>query len=97
MVVCDFLKNQFNKGLDNNLFFFRDKSQHEVDLILEDGIQLYAYEIKIASTIRTEFYKNLNYFRALFPDETASTQVINTGGDDNPDPTFGHINYKRLP
>ena len=93
MVVCDFLKRQYNNGQDNNLFFFRDKGQHEVDLIQEDGTKLLAYEIKLSSTIHPDFYKNLKYFRSLFPAETTLTQVINTGEEENLDSFSGHINY----
>lgn len=93
MVVCDFIKRQYNNGLDNNLFFFRDKSQHEVDLIQEDGLQLSAYEIKLSPTIHIDFYKNLKYFRSLFPNETIITQVINTGKEENNNTEIGHINY----
>ena len=96
MVVCEFLKNQYNQGQDNNLYFYRDKGQHEVDLIQEDGIHLSAYEIKLSANIHTDFYKNLQYFRSLFPNETIATQIINTGEIDNLDPLHGHISYLRL-
>lgn len=93
MVICDFLKRQYNNGLDNNLFFYRDKSQREIDLIQEDGLTLSAYEIMLSGTINPDFYKNLNYFRSLFPNETISTQIINTGKEENNDAQHGHINY----
>lgn len=96
MVVCEFLKQQCNQGQDSNIYFYRDKGQHEVDLIQEDGIKLSAYEIKLSANIHTDFYKNLQYFRALFPNETVVTQVINTGENDNRDPLHGHINYLNL-
>ena len=97
MVVCDFLKNQYNHGLDNNLYFYRDKSQHEVDLVVEDGLQLKAYEIKLSSNIHPDFYKNLNYFRSLFPNETVTTQVINTGQAENESSENGHRFYLNVP
>lgn len=97
MVVCDFLKNQYNHGLDNNLYFYRDKSQHEVDLVVEDGLQLNAYEIKLSSNIHPDFYKNLNYFRSLFPNETVTTQVINTGQAENNSSENGHRFYLNVP
>ncbi len=97
MVVCDFLKNQYNHGLDNNLYFYRDKSQHEVNLVVEDGLQLNAYEIKLSSNIHPDFYKNLNYFRSLFPNETVTTQVINTGQAENNSSENGHRFYLNVP
>ena len=39
MVVGDMIKNIYNKGDDNNLFFYRDKSQHEVDVVQDDGLR----------------------------------------------------------
>lgn len=96
MVVCEFLKHQYNQGQDSNIYFYRDKGQHEVDLIQEDGINLSAYEIKLSTNIHTDFYKNLQYFRALFPNEIVVTQVVNTGENDNRDPLHGHINYLNL-
>ena len=96
MVVCEFLKRQYNNGLDNNLFFFRDRSQHEVDLVQEDGMRLCAYEIKLSSSIHPDFYKNLKYFRSLFPNDTVSTQVINTGAEENSSEETGHRFYLNL-
>ena len=96
MVVGEFLKHQYNQGQDSNLYFYRDKGQHEVDLIQEDGVTLSAYEIKLSANIHTDFYKNLQYFRSLFPNETITTHIINTGEFDNPDPLHGHISYLRI-
>ena len=96
MVISEFLKKQYNLGLDNNLFFYRDKGQHEVDIVQEDGLNLYAYEIKLSPQIHPDFYKNLRYFRSLFPDVTLLTQVINTGKENNNDTEIGHINYLKI-
>ena len=96
MVISDILKHHYNHVQDNNLLFFRDKGQHEVDLILEDGVNLLAYEIKLSPTIHPDFYKNLKYFRSLFSQETTLTQVINTGGEENDDSFCGHINYLHI-
>lgn len=93
MVICDRLKNIYNAGKDNNLYFYRDKGQHEVDIIQEEGSHLSAYEIKLAPIVHTEFYKNLNYFRALFPNDTVKTMIINTGEDENDLPDNGHIHF----
>lgn len=97
MVIVECMKHQFNHGLDNNLFFYRDKGQHEVDLVIDDGLQtLKAFEVKLSPTIHPDFYKNLHYFRTLFEHETKLSMVINTGRDDTPDPITGHINYRNI-
>lgn len=96
MVLCDLIKKVYNEGKDNNLFFYRDKGQHEVDIVQEDGVNLYAYEVKLSSTIHTDFFKNLTYFRSLFPNETKRTMVINTSSDENPTVENGHIHFTNL-
>ena len=96
MAVCEMLKKQYNAGRDNNLYFFRDKGQHEVDIVAEDGMNLYAYEIKLSSTIHPDFFKNLNYFRSLFPDDTKSTMVVNTDVSENRTTENGHIHFTSI-
>lgn len=96
MVVGDMMKDVFNKGLDNNLFFFRDKSQHEVDVVQEDGLKLKAFEIKSAQIMHTDFYQNLDYFRKLLGEEVVSTQVIYAGKEELPIGNNGFVNYLNL-
>lgn len=97
MVVTEILKHQMNHGLDNNLFFYRDRSQHEVDAVIDNGLQsVRAFEVKLSPSIHGDFYKNLQYFKSLFKQETQETQVINTGLDMNQDPFTGHFNYRDI-
>lgn len=97
MVVSEVLKHRFNHGLDNNLYFYRDRSQHEVDIVLDEGLQsVKAFEVKLSPTIHHDFYKSLQYFRSLFSQETLKTQVINTGEDNNDDAMTGHFNYRDI-
>ena len=97
MVVAEVLKHRFNHGLDNNLFFYRDRSQFEVDIVLDDGLQsLKAFEVKLSSIVHPDFYKSLKYFRSLFDQETYRTQVINTGKENNDDRMTGYFNYRDI-
>ena len=96
MVVGDMIKNIYNKGDDNNLFFYRDKSQHEVDVVQDDGLQLKAYEIKFAQIINTDFYKNLDYFRKLIGKDLISSQIIYTGDQELMSNENGYINYLNI-
>ena len=97
MVVAEVLKHRYNHGLDNNLFFYRDRSQHEVDIVLDEGLQsLKAFEVKLSPTVHSDFYKSLQYFKSLFNQETIRTQVINAGKDNNNDTMTGHFNYRDI-
>lgn len=67
MVILEILKARLNKGLAPNLYFWRDHSGHEVDLIAEWGGGLKAIEIKSGTTFQPGFVKNVNYFCTLSP------------------------------
>lgn len=98
MVVVECLKHQFNHGLDNNLFYYRDRSQHEVDIVIDNGLQsLLAIEVKLSPAIHPDFFKGLKYFRSLFEEETQSTMVAYTGiSGPSDDHLTGHFNYKEI-
>lgn len=51
MVVMEALKSRLNRGLDPDLWFYRNASRSvEIDLMIEDGGRLYPREIKSSST-----------------------------------------------
>lgn len=64
MVVSEFVKSGFSNGKDTELYFWRDSNQNEVDLLLEDGPNLKAIEIKSSATINNAFLKGLKQFQS---------------------------------
>ena len=62
LVVAEVLKYRFNKGKKSNLFFYRDSTGLEIDLIYETGRNIYPIEIKSGATISEDFFKNLKKF-----------------------------------
>ena len=97
MIVAEFLKNRFNKGEDSNLFFYRDKSKHEVDIIEDLSLQIKAYEVKSAKRYNTDFFKNFDYLRNVIGDDKIlSTRVIYDGNEDLDIDHNGIVNYRKL-
>lgn len=64
----ELIKDRHNKGKKNNLYFYRDGSQKEIDVIYSIGNHYLPIEIKSAETFTKDFLKNLDYFEKLFPD-----------------------------
>ncbi|MBQ7192173.1 MAG: ATP-binding protein [Paludibacteraceae bacterium] len=95
MVVTEMLKTRFNAGQRSNLFFYRDKGQHEVDVLQEFGNELRAYEIKSATMISQDFYRNMRYVKRLLGETLLSTQVIYDGENEWDKAEEGFINYRR--
>ncbi len=45
-VVSEILKGYYNKGEEPNLYYYRDKDQKEIDLLIVEGDEIYPIEIK---------------------------------------------------
>ncbi len=65
MVVSEMVKHHANRGILPDVFFWRDKTGHEIDLIMEDAGKLLPVEIKSGRTITADFFKNLRYWMKL--------------------------------
>jgi uncharacterized protein len=65
MVVADILKSRTHSGLTNDLFYWREKSGYEVDILLEHFSDPVAIEVKSGKTITADYFKNLEYFKKL--------------------------------
>ncbi len=65
MVMMEALKFRLNRGLRDNLYFYRDSDGAEVDLILEFALELYPIEIKSGLTINSDYFKGLKHLAKL--------------------------------
>ncbi len=65
MMVIEFLKERYNNGELDNLFFWRDKTGNEVDVLQDNGPSLTATELKAGETIAQDAFKGLDYFKAI--------------------------------
>ena len=93
LVVLDFHKHLLNLGREPKLYFYRDRSQYEIDLLWQHGRQLIPIEIKISQTYRKEFIKNLNYFKKIAKDRMRSGFIVYAGTNDNTT-TYKLFNYQ---
>ena len=82
LVIIELLKNRYNQGLDNNLFFYRDNHQNEVDVLERVGSKLNAYEIKASQTFHVDFLKGLNYISKLIPETLNEKYLLYSGNDE---------------
>ena len=96
MVVNDFVKHGTNAGRDEMLSFYKDKSQHEVDIIRTSIDKMEAYEIKSAQTFHTDFFNNLNYIRTFLNDRLVRTTVIYDGNQEASQTNNGFMNFRHL-
>jgi uncharacterized protein len=65
-VINELIKKRYNQGLRSNLYYFRDSSGNELDLLIDKGVtEQIAVEIKAGETLNKDFFKNLAYWNKL--------------------------------
>lgn len=65
MVVVELLKQRYNKGKNNNLYFWRNSKGNEIDVVIDNFNKLIPIEIKSGKTITNEYFKGLKYWNKL--------------------------------
>ncbi len=78
-VVVEALKFRFNRGETAEMYFYRDATGNEVDLLLPSGRRLRAVEIKAGATVNPDYFRGLAGFSAQFPDALEGGSVVYGG------------------
>ncbi|HWN45049.1 MAG TPA: ATP-binding protein [Thermoanaerobaculia bacterium] len=79
-VVADLLKNFLNRGREADLYFWRDSTGHEIDVVIDRGRERVAVEIKSAQTVAEDFFAGIDFWRKLVGDPEAPSALIYGGG-----------------
>ena len=95
MVVTELIKKRTNAGLPINLYYWRDKTGHEIDVIIDNGGKLLPIEIKSGKTLNAEFFKNIDYWSKL---SGAEKSVLLYAGEQNQKRTTGKeiLNWRNV-
>ena len=64
-IISELVKTCMNAGIEPPLYFWRDSQGHEIDLMVENGEDLFPVEIKSGQTINGSMFDGLNFWRKL--------------------------------
>jgi predicted AAA+ superfamily ATPase len=78
-IVSELLKMRFAQGKDSHLFFWRDQTGREIDIVVEKGSVILPVEVKAGQTFNPDFCKHLTYFKTLAHD--VATGFVVYGGE----------------
>lgn len=81
-VVAELIKYRFNAALTSNLYFWRDSTGNEVDVLIENADKLTPIEIKSGQTIASDFFDGLRKFSAMAKADVPRSALI-YGGSQN--------------
>ncbi len=79
LIIADIVKSALNKGINPDVYFFRDSHGNEVDLLIREEGVFTPVEIKSAGTFAADFTKGLNRLRTLGIKRLADGAVLYNG------------------
>lgn len=95
MVVTELIKKRTNAGLPINLYYWRDKTGHEIDVVIDNGSKLLPVEIKSGKTFNADFFKNIDYWCNLSGSEHS---ILLYAGNQNQKRSTGKeiLNWRKI-
>ena len=81
-IVMEALKDKFNQGDNAPLYFYRDSTGNEIDLLVPTGGKFRALEIKAGATVNPDYFRGLTQFAKAHGAQLESGGVI-YGGTQN--------------
>ncbi len=76
-VITEIRKNRYNKEQSGNMYFFRDSTGNEVDIVIEKNEEIIPIEIKSSKKFMSDDVKGLIWFNKVFRQNGGI--LINTG------------------
>ena len=80
-VVSEFVKRRTNVGQPPNLFFWRDRAGHEIDLLLHENGLIRPVEIKSGATFQREALRGLEKWRDIAGPEAGQPMLVYGGSE----------------
>lgn len=81
-VLSELMKQRYNQGLPSNLYFWRNNTGDEIDVVIEQGKKLMPVEIKSGQTFNPDFVAGINKWLKFAGDVSMPPQLV-YGGHEN--------------
>ncbi|MBI2743623.1 MAG: ATP-binding protein [Chlamydiales bacterium] len=95
LIILELMKSRLNRGLDPQLYYYRDTQKNEIDVIFKDGHNLVPIEIKSSKTFNREFLRRLHFFQNLTGDRAPKGYLIYAGEEEQRVQSVDLLNYKK--
>jgi predicted AAA+ superfamily ATPase len=80
-VICELMKRRYNQGLASNLYFWRNNTGDEVDVLIEQGEKLMPVEIKSGQTFTSDFLAGLLKWLRYAGDQALPANLVYGGAE----------------
>ncbi len=96
LVITELIKNRFNSIKKQDLFFYRDKTGHEVDIVIEKPDGLIPVEIKSSETMNMDFLKSIEKFKSIIGTDCKKGYIIYTGEKEYSNDNSTFLNWQNI-
>jgi uncharacterized protein len=79
-VISEFLKSYMGSGKEHSIYFWRDSTGNEIDILIDEGNILTPVEIKAGQTVASDFFKGIRFWKKLTTNIDQGAALI-YGGD----------------
>jgi len=76
-VITEIKKNNFNTGQNEGMYYFRDNTGNELDLITERDGETLAIEIKASAKVKSSMLRGLHFWQKYQP--ISNSVLLHTG------------------
>ena len=70
-----------NSGKEHSIYFWRDSTGNEIDILVDEGNSLIPLEIKVGQTVTSDFFKGIRFWRKLSTDNEQSAALVYAGDE----------------
>jgi uncharacterized protein len=95
LVLVDLIKYRLNRGLDPNLYYYRDVQRNEVDIIFKNASRLIPIEVKSAQTFHPEFLQSILLFQKIAKERASQGFLVYAGDQELEVQGVRLVNYRR--
>jgi uncharacterized protein len=78
-ILAEVVKAYLNHRRPAPIFFWRDQTGHEIDLLIEEGSDLFPVEIKSGSTVAQDMFDSLRWWGHLTGEAGLSPTLVYGG------------------
>ena len=90
LVLTEYLKKQWGRGVAPNVWFWQETATNEVDFIIGDESHPRAVEVKSGATFNAKWFKSMKVFTAL-ADLASDDRMVVYGGDESLSTSQGQV------
>lgn len=96
LLISEIFKHYYNQGdRPHNVFFWKNHLGHEIDCVIQKNNHLVPIEIKASTTIVSEFFKVLSYWKELTGDQYLG-YVLYSGSKNQEWPQGKVVSWKNI-